>query len=95
MTSESSKLAFNEGWQYSPAPESTDHIVIDEQYGLFIDNEFVEPAEGQYFDTVNPATEELLASVALATDADVIRAVKAARKAKNGAWSKMKPADRG
>ena len=95
MTSELSKLAFNDGWQYSPAPESTDHIVIDEQYGLFIDNEFVEPAEGQYFDTINPATEEFLASVALATDADVSRAVKAARKAKNGAWSKMKPADRG
>ena len=61
------KLAFNDGWQYAPAPESTDHIVVDEQYELFIDGEFVAPEEGRYFETINPATEESLSSVALAT----------------------------
>ena len=75
------KLAFNDGWQYSPAPESTDHITIDKQYELFIDGKFSAPEEGRYFETLNPATEEQLSSVALATAGDVDRAVAAARKA--------------
>ncbi len=58
MESQSSKLAFDSGWAYSPAPESTDHVRIDKQYGLFIGGEFVAPADGQYFDTINPATEQ-------------------------------------
>jgi len=95
MSSDPSKLAFNDGWQYAPAPESTDHISIDDEYGLFIGGDFVKPEEGRSFDTINPATEEHLASIALATAADVERAVKAARKAQTGAWSKMKAADRG
>ena len=95
MSTEQSKLAFNDGWQYAPAPESTDHITIDEEYGLFIGGNFVDPEEGRYFDTINPATEEVLSRVALATEGDVDRAVRAARKAKNGPWSKMKAADRG
>jgi aldehyde dehydrogenase (NAD+) len=95
VSTESSKLSFDDGWQYAPAPESTDHIRVDDQYGLFIGGEFVEPADGRYFETINPATEQQLSSVALATTADVDRAVKAARKAYNGAWSKMTGADRG
>lgn len=95
MSTDPSKLAFQDGWQYSPAPESTDHIRIDDKYGLFIGGEFVEPVDGRYFETINPATEETLGSVPLATEADVDRAVKAARKAYNGAWSKLSAADRG
>lgn len=95
MSSESSKLTFNDGWQYAAAPESTDHVQIDAEYGLFIGGEFVAPAEGRYFETINPATEEMLSSIALASDADVDRAVKAARKAYNGPWSKLSAADRG
>jgi aldehyde dehydrogenase (NAD+) len=95
VSTESGKLAFNDGWQYAPAPESTDHIQIDERYDLFIGGEFVAPADGGYFETVNPATEEILSSVGQATSADVEQAVKAARKAYNGPWSKMKPAERG
>jgi aldehyde dehydrogenase (NAD+) len=95
VSTESSKLSFDDGWQYAPAPESTDHINIDDQYGLFIGGEFVEPADGRYFETINPATEQTLSSVAMASEADVDRAVKAARKAYNGAWSKMSSADRG
>jgi len=89
------KLAFYDGWQYAPAPESTDHFRIDDQYQLFIGGEFVAPEDGRYFETVNPATEKPLSSVALAGAADVDRAVKAARKAYNGAWSRMKAAERG
>lgn len=95
MVSESSKLAFNDGWQYAPAPESTDHFEVEGQYDLFIGGDFVEPADGRYFETINPATEETLSSVALASATDVDRAVKAARKAYNGPWSKMSAADRG
>ncbi len=95
MSTESSKLAFNDGWQYAPAPESTEHVQIDDQYGLFIGGEFVAPAEERYFETINPATEEMLSSVALASSTDVDSAVKAARKAYSGPWSKLKAADRG
>ncbi len=95
MSTGPTELAFNDGWQYAPAPESTDHFSIDERYGLFINGEFVEPEEGQYFETINPGTEETISSVALASETDVDRAVKAARKAYNGSWSKMSGADRG
>ena len=89
------KLAFDGGWQYSPAPESIDHINLKTKYDLYIGGEFVAPESGRYFDTVNPATEECIAKVADANEADVDKAVKAARKAYNGAWSKMKAAERG
>jgi len=95
VSTDPNKLAFDDGWQYAPAPESTDHVKLDDQYDLFIGGEFVAPEEGRYFESINPATEETLSSVALATNADVDAAVKAARKAYNGAWSRMKAADRG
>ncbi len=63
---------------------------------LFIDNAWVDPAEGGSFETFNPATGEPIARVAAATAADVDRAVKAARRAlESGPWSKMDAADRG
>ena len=95
MKTEASKLSFDGGWQYAPAPESTDHIQVDEQYDLFIGGEFVAPEDGRYFETINPATEQTLSSIALASAADVDKAVRAARKAYNGPWSKMSAADRG
>ena len=63
MDTQKNALAFDSGWQYAPAPESTDHVRIDEQYDLFIGGDFVAPAEGRYFETINPATEESLSSV--------------------------------
>jgi aldehyde dehydrogenase (NAD+) len=63
---------------------------------LFIDNKWVEPAEGKYFDAINPATGEVIIKVAAATAPDVDKAVKAARRAlESGPWSKMDAADRG
>ncbi len=94
MATPQNKLAFDDGWQYSPAPESTDHVKIKKRYGLFIGGEFVAPEKGRYFDTINPATEEKLSRVAQAGEADVDKAVKAARKA-YGPWSRLKPAERG
>ncbi len=91
----SNRLDFSNGWSYAPAPESTGHINIREKYGHFINGKFVEPTEGEYFDTVNPATEEKLAEVANGSHADVDAAVKAARQAYNKYWSKMSGRDRG
>jgi len=84
MAVSENKLAFDGGWGYDPAPESTDHIKVKSRYGLFINGEFVKPEKGKYFDTVNPATEEKLSRVADASRADVDKAVKAAREAYRG-----------
>lgn len=55
---------------------------------LFIDNEWVEPSSGKYFTSYCPATGEPLAELALASEADIDKAVMAARRAFPG-WSKM------
>ena len=47
-----SKLSFDGGWEYAPAPQDTGHIQLDDQYGLFINGKFVEPESG------NKAPEE-------------------------------------
>ncbi|MBL4658543.1 MAG: aldehyde dehydrogenase family protein [Flavobacteriales bacterium] len=88
-------LDFNSGWNYSPAPESTDHVEIKDKYDLFINGKFVKPSSGKYFPTINPATEKKLAMVAEANQADVDKAVKAARKAYNNTWSKLPARERG
>lgn len=87
-------LDFAGGWTYAPAPESTDHVRWNARYGLFIQNQFVEPDSGQYMPTINPATEAQLAEVAVANAADVDRAVKAARTAYTKYWSKLSGKDR-
>ncbi|HKE44216.1 MAG TPA: aldehyde dehydrogenase family protein [Steroidobacteraceae bacterium] len=89
------KLQFDTAWKYAPAPESTDHVRIDPQYELFIGGEFVPPGKRQYFDTINPARAQTLARVAKADEADVDRAVAAARNAYTRTWSKLRPAERG
>jgi aldehyde dehydrogenase (NAD+) len=63
---------------------------------LFINGEFVDPIEGKSFETLNPATGEVIAKVAEGTAKDVDRAVKAARAAlESGPWAKMDAAERG
>jgi acyl-CoA reductase-like NAD-dependent aldehyde dehydrogenase len=52
----------------------------------FIGGEFVAPASGEYFDDINPSTEEPIAEVPDSDGKDVDRAVAAARKA-FPAWS--------
>jgi aldehyde dehydrogenase (NAD+) len=81
-------------WEYSPAPESTSVVSIDDTYGLFIGGKFAEPASGEYFKTINPATEEVLAAIALAGEQDVDAAVKAARAAFED-WKALAPGERG
>ena len=88
-------LAFSGKWDLDPAPESTDHISIKDQYGLFINGKFKNPSSDNYFLSINPATEEKLSMIAEANDKDVNDAVSAARKAYNGVWSKMTAKERG
>lgn len=79
--------------EYAPAPESRSVVKLKKSYGLFIDGEFVDPIEGDSYKTINPATEEVLATVSEGTAADVDAAVKAARKAYTK-WSKLSGAER-
>lgn len=61
----------------------------------FINNEFVKAVDGKTFEVINPSTEEVICSVAEATEKDVDIAVAAARKAFNGPWRKETPENRG
>ena len=80
-------------FEYAPAPESRAIVDIKPSYGLFIDGDFVD-GHGEGFKTINPATEEVLAEISEATDADVDLAVHAARKAFRS-WSRISGAERG
>jgi len=94
MTKILEKNPFKATWTYDLAPESTDHIHIKKKYELYIDGEFVKPIKGKYFDTINPADNKKIASVAEATSHDVEKAVKAARKAFKS-WSETSGKERG
>jgi len=63
-------------------------------YDLYIDGRPEKPASGEYFDTDNPYTGEVWASIARGNAADVERAVAAATRALP-VWNALKPADRG
>ena len=61
----------------------------------FINGEFVDGARGQVFDTLNPATNQVIGQVAEGTADDIDAAVQAARRAfDSGPWRTMKAADR-
>src|SRR5258708_33108760 len=63
---------------------------------LLIDGQWVDG--GKKFDTINPATGEVLTQIAEASSADVDHAVEAARRAfedRNGAWRKLSASERG
>jgi phenylacetaldehyde dehydrogenase len=64
---------------------------------LLINGEWVDAASGRTFETLNPATEEVIARVAHGEREDVNRAVRAARAAFDDAapWRRMPPGQRG
>ncbi|WP_100330008.1 aldehyde dehydrogenase family protein [Bacillus xiapuensis] len=62
---------------------------------LYINGDFVESVSGKTFETLNPATGEVLAVVSEAEEEDIDKAVRAAREAfDNGPWSRMGSAER-
>lgn len=80
-------------FEYAPAPESRSIVSINPKNKLFIGGEFIDAKSGEYFQTTNPATEEVLAEISLASAKDVDAAVVAARKAFKS-WSKLSGSQR-
>ncbi|HLQ59717.1 MAG TPA: aldehyde dehydrogenase family protein [Gemmatimonadales bacterium] len=93
-----------ETMEYGPAPES-DAPALEwikqhdsggggggggGRFGHFINGGWAAPAEGQYFETINPATKAVLAKVAQGSKADVDAAVTAAHAAAPG-WAALTP----
>ncbi len=69
-------------------------VTAGQEYGLFIGGEVVESASGEVRDLHEPATGEPLARAAMAGEADIDRAVEAARAALDGPWGKTPPNER-
>ncbi|HTS72869.1 MAG TPA: aldehyde dehydrogenase family protein [Gaiellaceae bacterium] len=80
------------GWEYASAPESRDLVTLRERYGLFVGGEWLEPKET--YTTIDPSSEEALAEVGQATEAEVQQAVGAAREAFDNGWSALPGSER-
>ena len=89
-----SKLNLNKTWNYAAATESTNHILLKEKYDLFINGEFIKSNSKKCFDTINPATDEVIAKISEANKKDIDLAVKSAKIAFRR-WSKLKAKERG
>jgi acyl-CoA reductase-like NAD-dependent aldehyde dehydrogenase len=69
-------------------------VATEREYLLFINGESTEASGGELKELTEPATGELLAKVAMGTEADVDRAVDAARAALDGDWGRTPPTER-
>jgi aldehyde dehydrogenase (NAD+) len=81
--------------EYGPAPEDPREVLVwldkhKRKLGHFIGGTFRPPAEGVYFDTLDPSTGEPLAAVAQGSAPDIDEAVKAARGAL-AEWQSLTP----
>lgn len=88
-------MATKKKWDYSPAPESKQPAAIASRYELFINGKWQQPTKGNYFNSINPATEEILSKIAAADEADVNKAVQSARLAYEKYWKKITSTERG
>src|SRR3978361_273215 len=62
---------------------------------LLIDGQQVASASGRTFKSIDPATEQAIATIAEGHEVDVDRAVAAARRAFEGPWRTMRASERG
>src|SRR6266508_4875901 len=69
-------------------------VATEREYGLFINGELVEPHSGEIRELREPATGDPLARAAMGGEADIDRAVEAARAALEGPWGKTPPNER-
>ena len=81
--------------EYGPAPEDPKEASSwldrhQRRFGHFINGEFQAPTAGEYFDTLDPSTGEVLASVAQGSTSDIDAAVKSARAAA-AKWRALTP----
>jgi aldehyde dehydrogenase (NAD+) len=81
-------------FEYAPAPESREIARLRPSYQIFVNGEFRDGG-GEVVKTINPADETPLAEVAEAGPKDVDDAIRAARRAYEGPWSKLPGAERG
>src|SRR5664280_519127 len=88
MTPSGSSTSTSIEWDYAPAPESAAIGRIRDRYQMYVGGRFVD-GRGDDVKTINPGTEEALASVSTASIADVDDAVAAARTAYEQTWSRM------
>ena len=79
-------------FEYSKAPEAK-LASFAPSYGHFINGKFTKPSNT--YQTINPATEEVLSEISHGSAKDVDLAVKAARAAYEKTWSKLSGAERG
>ena len=89
------RLNFGAKWDYTPSLEDAKPYPIAPRHELFINGKFTAPAAGNYFPSINPATEQPLTEIAEANAEDVDRAVKSARRAYDKVWGKLPPRERG
>ena len=80
-------------YDYSRDTSHDAAVVLRKQ--LLIDGQHVESVSGRTFNTLNPATGQVIATIAEGNEADAERAVAAARRAFEGPWSTMRSAERG
>lgn len=84
-----------ETMEYGPALEDPKESLAwlerhKRKFGLFIGGGWQAPAEGEYFDTIDPSSGDVLASVAQGSRQDVDSAVRAARAALSP-WQALSP----
>lgn len=80
---------------YDFAPETAAAEFLRKPHQLLIDGKRLPSSSGRTFKSLNPATEEVIATIAEGNEADVDRAVAAARRAFEGPWRTMRAAERG
>ncbi|WP_316219360.1 aldehyde dehydrogenase family protein [Bradyrhizobium sp. SZCCHNR2026] len=80
---------------YDYERESSAAAYLARPLQLLIDGRHVPSLSGRTFKSLNPATEEVIATIAEGNAADVDRAVAAARRAFEGPWRTMRAAERG
>jgi aldehyde dehydrogenase (NAD+) len=80
---------------YGYSRETLPAISVAEEKLLLIDGRQVPSASGRTLKSINPATEEVIATISEGTEIDVDHAVAAARHAFEGPWRTMRAAERG
>ncbi|WP_298261251.1 aldehyde dehydrogenase family protein [Bradyrhizobium sp.] len=80
---------------YDYTPETAAAEFLRKPHQLLIDGKRVPSSSGRTFKSLNPATEQIIATIAEGNEVDVDRAVAAARRAFEGPWRTMRPAERG
>src|SRR6185437_8011563 len=88
-------VAMADSFTLPDAPAVLPHRNPVPRHDLLIDGKRVPAASGRYFDSVNPATGEVIARIAEADAADVDAAVRSSRAAFEGEWGHLRAADRG